>query len=133
MIPGPTTFAAGRGRADTRTTQARINYHDNEGLDSQGFAPFGKVTSGMDVVEKLYAEYGEGAPDGSGDDSPGKGPLGLLRSTTQQAAYRGSRRRGGLSGRRGAPQDVAPSLRRIFLNRSLKLVRSTTLMRVGIL
>jgi peptidyl-prolyl cis-trans isomerase A (cyclophilin A) len=43
-----------------------INYADNTGLDSQGFAPFGKVTSGMNVVEKLYAGYGEGAPQGKG-------------------------------------------------------------------
>jgi len=31
-----------------------------------GFSPFGQVTSGMDVVDKLHAEYGEGAPQGRG-------------------------------------------------------------------
>jgi peptidyl-prolyl cis-trans isomerase A (cyclophilin A) len=33
-----------------------------------GFAPFGRVISGMDVVDKLNAEYGEGAPRGRGPD-----------------------------------------------------------------
>lgn len=51
----------------TRTTQFFINYSDaNSRLDAMGFAPFGQVTSGMDVVDALYAEYGEGAPQGRG-------------------------------------------------------------------
>jgi len=33
-----------------------------------GFAPFGQVVEGMDVVERLYAAYGEGAPRGRGPD-----------------------------------------------------------------
>ena len=33
-----------------------------------GFAPFGMVVEGMDVVDKLYKDYGEGAPKGSGPD-----------------------------------------------------------------
>jgi peptidyl-prolyl cis-trans isomerase A (cyclophilin A) len=33
-----------------------------------GFAPFGQVTEGMDVVKKLHAGYGEGAPQGRGPD-----------------------------------------------------------------
>ena len=53
---------------DSRTTQVFINFVNNDWLDSRGFAPFGKVVSGMDVVDKLYAEYGEGAPKGSGPD-----------------------------------------------------------------
>jgi peptidyl-prolyl cis-trans isomerase A (cyclophilin A) len=54
---GYITFAtAGPG---TRTTQVFINFKDNAGLDRQGFAPFGKVTTGMDVVEKINAQYGE--------------------------------------------------------------------------
>ena len=53
---------------DTRTTQVFINFGDNAGLDDQGFAPFGQVISGMDVVDALYAEYGEGAPQGAGPD-----------------------------------------------------------------
>jgi cyclophilin family peptidyl-prolyl cis-trans isomerase len=53
---------------NTRTTQVFINYKDNSSLDSQGFAPFGQVTSGMDVVDKLYKDYGEGAPRGRGPE-----------------------------------------------------------------
>jgi peptidyl-prolyl cis-trans isomerase A (cyclophilin A) len=65
---GYITYAMGAGRPDSRTTQVFINFIDNVGLDSQGFAPFGKVTTGMDVVDKLYAAYGEGAPGGRGPD-----------------------------------------------------------------
>jgi peptidyl-prolyl cis-trans isomerase A (cyclophilin A) len=53
---------------NTRTSQVFINFGDNAALDRQGFAPFGRVTSGMDVVDKLNAEYGEGAPRGRGPD-----------------------------------------------------------------
>jgi peptidyl-prolyl cis-trans isomerase A (cyclophilin A) len=62
--PGYITFAT-RG-PDTRTTQVFVNYGNNRGLDSQGFAPFGRVISGMQVVNALYSEYGEGAPQGQG-------------------------------------------------------------------
>jgi len=45
---------------NTRTTQVFINLGNNaSNLDGQGFAPFGKVTSGMKLVEKLYGGYGE--------------------------------------------------------------------------
>jgi len=54
------------GSPDSRTTQVFINFRDNGGLDAQGFAPFGQVVSGMDVVDKLYSQYGEGAPNGKG-------------------------------------------------------------------
>jgi peptidyl-prolyl cis-trans isomerase A (cyclophilin A) len=43
---------------NTRTTQIFINFADNAGLDGQGFAPFGKIISGMNVVDKLNATYG---------------------------------------------------------------------------
>jgi len=44
---------------DTRTTQLFINLVDNSRLDKSGFAPFGKVTEGSNVVEMLYEGYGE--------------------------------------------------------------------------
>ena len=53
---------------NTRTSQVFINFSDNAGLDSQGFSPFGRVVTGMEVVDKLNAEYGEGAPSGRGPE-----------------------------------------------------------------
>ena len=47
------------GPPTTRTTQVFINFGDNGRLDGMGFAPFGKVVTGMDVVDKLYSVYGE--------------------------------------------------------------------------
>lgn len=44
---------------NSRTTQLFINLKDNQRLDGLGFSPFGRVTEGMDVVEKITAEYGE--------------------------------------------------------------------------
>ena len=46
---------------NSRTTQVFINYRDNANLDSQRFAPFGKVIEGMEVVDSLYGEY-QGEP-----------------------------------------------------------------------
>lgn len=51
---------------NTRTTQIFINLGNNERLDGMGFAAFGMITDGMEVVDKLYSGYGEGAPDGRG-------------------------------------------------------------------
>jgi cyclophilin family peptidyl-prolyl cis-trans isomerase len=58
--PGTIVFAdAG---PQTRTTQLFVNLGNNgSNLDGQGFAPFGKVTSGMAVLQKLYGGYGEQA------------------------------------------------------------------------
>jgi peptidyl-prolyl cis-trans isomerase A (cyclophilin A) len=53
---------------NTRTTQMFINFVDNVNLDRMGFSPFGKVIEGMDVVDKINGEYGEGAPRGRGPD-----------------------------------------------------------------
>ena len=51
---------------NTRTTQVFINYGNNEALDRSGFSVFAVVSDGMEVVDKLYNGYGEGAPDGHG-------------------------------------------------------------------
>ena len=65
-LRGYITFAT--AGPNTRTTQVFINFNDNPGLDAQGFSPFGKVVSGLDVVGRLYNGYGEGAPRGEGPD-----------------------------------------------------------------
>ena len=51
------TFA-NRG-PNSRTTQVFINFGDNSRLDARGFAPFGQVVSGMEIVDKINAQYGE--------------------------------------------------------------------------
>ena len=43
---------------NTRFTMVFINVADNAFLDKDGFPPFGKVVTGMDVVDKLYSAYG---------------------------------------------------------------------------
>jgi len=63
---GYITFAT--SGPNSRTTQVFINYKDNGGLDSQGFAPFGTVVEGMEVVDNFYKGYGDGA------DMGGRGP-----------------------------------------------------------
>ena len=61
---------------NSRTTQIFINTREqgNAFLDNQGFSPIGKVIEGMDVVDKMYAGYGEGAPAGKG---PNQGKIQL--------------------------------------------------------
>jgi len=54
---GTITFAT--SGPDSRTTQVFVNLADNRSLDSMGFAPFGKVTSGMDTFGKLYSGYAD--------------------------------------------------------------------------
>lgn len=73
---------------NTRTTQLFINFRENAQLDSQGFAPFGEVTQGMDIVEKIYAGYRE-TPDqgeiesrGAGYLAPNFPKLDTIRTTT---------------------------------------------------
>lgn len=52
---------------NTRSTQLFINFSDsNTGLDGQGFAPIGQVTTGMDVVDKIYSGYGDPPSDQQG-------------------------------------------------------------------
>lgn len=54
---GKITFAM--AGPNSRTTQLFINYVNNSRLDADGFAPFGEVVEGMDVVDSLNKEYGE--------------------------------------------------------------------------
>lgn len=54
-------FAAPNGR----TTQIFINTRDNsETHDREPFVPIGKVIEGMNVVDRLYSEYGEASGGG---------------------------------------------------------------------
>ena len=62
---GMVTFAK-QSSPNTRTTQVFINFKNNANLDGMGFAPFGEVVEGMDIVDSLYKGYGEGAPRGRG-------------------------------------------------------------------
>ena len=54
---GFVTFAT--SGPNSRSTQLFINFADNSFLDKDGFAPFGQVVSGMEVVDKINAEHGE--------------------------------------------------------------------------
>ncbi len=63
---GTVTYAT--AGPNTRTTQIFINLGENSALDNQGFSPFGKVISGMQVVDALYSDYGDGPPGGHGPD-----------------------------------------------------------------
>jgi len=61
---GFVTFAK-TAAPNSRSTQIFINYADNSSLDSQGFAPFGQVTSGMEVVDKFESYGRNNVPDQS--------------------------------------------------------------------
>ena len=49
---------------NSRTTQVFINYGDNVNLDGMGFAPFGEVVEGMEIVDAINAEYGQNPDQG---------------------------------------------------------------------
>ena len=59
---------------DTRTAQLFINLVDNARLDGMGFAPFGKVISGMENVDQITSQYGE-QPDQSQIEAQGNAYL----------------------------------------------------------
>ncbi|MCH9688053.1 MAG: peptidylprolyl isomerase [Deltaproteobacteria bacterium] len=66
---GKVTFAK-KNSPNSRTTQVFVNYRDNANLDAMGFAPFGEVIEGMDVLDQLHKGYGEGGPRGKGPAQP---------------------------------------------------------------
>jgi peptidyl-prolyl cis-trans isomerase A (cyclophilin A) len=55
---GTIAFAA-LSEPNSRSTHLFISFGDNSNLDAQGFAPLGKVVSGMDHVDRIYSGYGE--------------------------------------------------------------------------
>jgi peptidyl-prolyl cis-trans isomerase A (cyclophilin A) len=63
-VRGMLTYAKA-ARPNSRTTQVFINLYDNSRLDDMGFAPFGRIVEGMDVVDAIH-KTGEGAPRGKG-------------------------------------------------------------------
>jgi peptidyl-prolyl cis-trans isomerase A (cyclophilin A) len=63
------TLAFAQSGPSTRATEVFINLADNKVLDEQGFVPFARIVSGMDVADKLYSGYGELGPEGKGPDS----------------------------------------------------------------
>ena len=56
-IPGWVSFAS--SGPNTRTTQLFINLAYNDHLDQMGFAAFGRVTEGINVVASFYGAYQE--------------------------------------------------------------------------
>src|SRR5579864_3411027 len=70
---GTVTFAQTSAR-NSRSTQLFINYGDNSRLNADRFAPFGEVTKGMEVVDKIYSGYGE-QPDQGAITAQGKAYL----------------------------------------------------------
>jgi peptidyl-prolyl cis-trans isomerase A (cyclophilin A) len=70
---GMVTFAQTSAK-NSRSTQLFINFKDNSFLDPDRFAPFGEVTKGMDVVDKINSEYQE-RPDQGALTNQGKAYL----------------------------------------------------------
>ena len=65
------TISFAHAGANTRAFSLFINFADNHYLDKQNFPPIGRVKEGMDLIDAINDEYGEG---GKGDGSDGKGP-----------------------------------------------------------
>jgi peptidyl-prolyl cis-trans isomerase A (cyclophilin A) len=63
-LRGRVTFS--KSGPDRRTVQIFVNLRDSPELDADGFVPFGEVVEGMEVVDALYADYGDGPPRGDG-------------------------------------------------------------------
>jgi peptidyl-prolyl cis-trans isomerase A (cyclophilin A) len=56
-VRGAVTFAQ-TSAPNSRSTQLFINFGNNSRLDGDRFAPFGKVVSGMENVDQIYAGDG---------------------------------------------------------------------------
>jgi peptidyl-prolyl cis-trans isomerase A (cyclophilin A) len=54
---GTLSFAA--AGKNSRSHQLFFNIKDNFYLDDSGFAPIGRVVSGLELLDKLYSGYGE--------------------------------------------------------------------------
>ncbi len=85
---GTLSFAA--AGPNTRSTQMFFNLENNSvGLDTYGgfgFAPIGQVTAGLEILDRLYADYSSGrpAPEGPSQDSiQARGNEYLLRKFPQ--------------------------------------------------
>ena len=64
---GMLTYAATQ-MPNSRSTQLFFNLKNNSMLDGMGFAPIGRVTQGMDVVDGFFSGYGDAPPNGEGPD-----------------------------------------------------------------
>ena len=69
-LRGTVTYATAGPR--TRSTQLFINLKNNQELNRDGFTAIGKVVSGMEVVDKLYAGYGDMPDMGGAGPDPSK-------------------------------------------------------------
>jgi peptidyl-prolyl cis-trans isomerase A (cyclophilin A) len=81
-VRGTITFAA-TSAPNSRTTHVFINLGNNRRLDALGFAPFGRVVTGMDVVGAIFAGYGE-QPD---QDQTGESGNRYLEKTFPKLDY----------------------------------------------
>lgn len=54
-LAGYVSFAS-RG-PNTRTTQVFVNLANNIQLDGMGFAAFGRITEGLDIIPRIFAGY----------------------------------------------------------------------------
>lgn len=63
---------------NTRTTQVFVNLRDNHHLDKSGFAPFGEVVSGMEVLLAIFNPTPEDSGGVSQDGYTNKGNSWIL-------------------------------------------------------
>jgi cyclophilin family peptidyl-prolyl cis-trans isomerase len=68
-VRGTLTYAATQ-MPNSRSTQLFFNLRTNGMLDGMGFAPIGRVTQGMDIVDSFFNSYGETAQGGGQGPDP---------------------------------------------------------------